>query len=148
MELPVEVDEVLRVAREYGVNVGVVDAQPEGHFVNKLKAAGPYFACFYGDLVQKREPMDRYRNITVGRTESLDALMEAVVTKQILFPVNCESVPGFIDQMTVAVRIFDSSMNKGRGAYKWTEGTKADHYHHAINYMLVARKLLVLASAG
>ncbi len=146
LETPVEVPEVMKLVREYGVNVAVVDAQPEGHFVNKLKAAGPFFACFYGDTAQKREPVDKFRNITVGRTESLDAAKEHISTSQLIFPMNTLTIPNVVQQLTAATRIFDPDKNKGRGGYRWTEGAKADHYHHGLNYMLVARRLLVLAS--
>lgn len=143
-ECAVEVEEVRNIFSQFGVNIGVVDAQPEGHFVDKLKKALPVFACYYGE--GKTDPVDKWKNITVGRTESLDAVKEAIVTKQMLLPINVESVPGFIAQVSAATRIFDPEMNRKRGGYRWVEGSKPDHYHHALNYMLIARRLLVMLS--
>lgn len=143
-ECAVDVEEVRKLFARFGVNVGVVDAQPEGHFVDKLKKALPMFACYYGE--GKTDPVDKWKNITVGRTESLDAVKESIVTKSMMFPVNVESVPEFVNQVTAATRIFDPEMNRKRGGYRWVEGSKPDHYHHALNYMLIARRLLVMVS--
>ena len=143
-ECAVEVNEARKLFARFGVNVGVVDAQPEGHFVDKLKKALPVFACYYGE--GKTDPVDKWKNITVGRTESLDAVKEAIVTKAMMFPVNVESVPEFVNQVTAATRIFDPEMNRKRGGYRWVEGSRPDHYHHALNYMLIARRLLVMVS--
>lgn len=139
-EVTVEVSEVVRLVRQHNVRIGVIDALPEQHFVQKLKIAIPnIFSCYYQD--SKKAPIDMSRNVSVDRTASMDAVQESILTQMFLLPMNAESVPKFYDQMMTSTRIFDEKANKGRGNYKWVE-SGPDHYHHAMNYLLIARKLI------
>lgn len=146
-ECPVEVKEVVKLYKEYNVRLAVIDAQPEKHFVTKLKAKiQNLFSCYYADA--KKEPVDQYKNITIDRTASLDSVKEAIVLKNIILPANSESIKSFYEQMTASIRIFDQKRNKGKGGYVWEEGGKPDHYHHAMNYMYIARKLVIMLKTG
>ena len=39
------------------------------------------------------------------------------------------------------MRVFDPEADRGRGAWKWQEGSKKDHFLHAGTYMVLARSL-------
>jgi hypothetical protein len=140
-----DADEINRLARERGVRLIVIDSRPEGAVVRKLKELFRFtFAAIYTQESMK-ETVDNYRNVKIDRTTSLDAVKEALIIGKIKLPANAPGIEDFYEQMTAATRIFDPEAFQGQGAYKWTEGSKADHYHHAMNYMHIASRILSLA---
>lgn len=131
---------VLNLIKQYKVAIVVMDALPEEYLVRKIKAAtSNVFACYYGDA-KKREPVDKSRNIVVGRTQTIDNMREEIIVNRIKLPANALSVPGFTDQMMASTRVLDKKENK-TAKYIWTEGSKADHYFHAMNYMVIAARV-------
>ena len=139
--LPTTASALAAKARQKGIKIIVIDARPEGFLVKSLKEIFPRtISCYYVDEA-KKEVVDRYRNVSISRTTSLDSVKEGLVLGQFVLPVDWKKVPEFLEQMTAATRIFDPEAHKGQGAYKWTEGSKADHYHHAFNYLGIAKRL-------
>jgi hypothetical protein len=76
----------------------------------------------------------------------LDAVKEAIVIKNIIYPANIGGEQEFIAQMTASTRVFNKDRKQfGKvGVYEWVEGSKADHYFLATAYCLIAKRLLIL----
>lgn len=143
--LQTDVDEVKKLIKEYNVKFGIVDGLPEQYFARKLKnGIKGMFTCFYND--GKRDPLDNYKCLTVNRTASLDAVKEAIVVKNIILPRDAKGIENFYSQMTASTRVFNEKLDKGRGGFMWTEGSKDDHYFHAMNYLLLCKKLIILSN--
>lgn len=124
--------------KEYRVVAGVIDALPETRLARRVtQRLRGMFRCYYGQM--RRDIINpKARMVTVERTQALDQTKEAVTIQEVELPQNAASVPQFYDQMTAAVRLY----NKDAGLYIWEEGSKPDHYHHAMTYMLIARRVL------
>jgi hypothetical protein len=135
-----EPEDIFDLAKKYNIMAGVIDAMPETRMARNIsRRLKNMCICYYGgtkgENIQLRKKM-----ITVDRTQALDAVKESVLTHDIILPANAQDIPDFYDQITVAVRVYDEE----KEAYSWTEGTKPDHYHHALAYALLARRLLLL----
>ena len=142
-EIATDIWELEKLIKMYNVRIGVIDALPEQHFVNKVKQRFQWmFSCYYQE--SKSAPVDNIRNVGVGRTATLDELMEMIIIGNFILPVNAETIPKFYSQMQASTRIYEEMKNvkKIEGAYVWKH-SQPDHYHHAMNYLLIARKLLV-----
>lgn len=144
--LPTTASAIASKAKELGIGIIVIDARPEAFLVRTLKEKFKRtISCYYVDEA-KAEFVDRNRNIRIDRTSSLDEVREALVTGKFILPKDWPSVSDFQSQMLAATRIFDPEAKGGEGAYRWTEGSKADHYHHAFNYMNIAHRIIKLLS--
>jgi len=139
----IEKDEtaLLSLAQAHDVKIMVLDALPEGYFVKKIKSAfRGAFACYYAG--HKEDHVDKTKNIDVDRTMSLDEVRGMFASKSFSLPKDAGGIPEFYPQMTAAQRVFDPKMGK-IGAYVWREGSKPDHYHHTVNYLVLAAKIVV-----
>jgi len=127
----------------YDVRTGVIDERPEVRFARKLAYRyRRWFMCRYA--AGKRDAIDlKAKVVSVDRTSALDAVKEAVNLKSIILPADALSIPDFVDHMTALTRVYDPDANGGEGAYGWA-GTRADHYFHALGYMLVAKRLATM----
>jgi len=124
----------------YNIISGVIDGLPETRLSRKLSANQKgVFISFYGGKMDSIS-VNR-KTVTSDRTASLDGVKEAILKKTILLPKNARSIEGFYSQLTASVRVW----NEDREEYTWTEGNNPDHFHHALNYLLMARKLLISA---
>lgn len=142
--LPTNATAISRKATDKGIKIIVIDARPETFLIKSLKEIFPRtISCYYSESA-KREVVDRYRNVSIDRTASLDAVKEGLVTGRYSLPADWKGVKDFAPQMMAATRIFDPDAHGGQGAYRWEEGSKADHYHHAFNYMAIASRLTYL----
>ncbi len=140
-EVPSSLKYVNKLISDFNIRIGVIDGMPELYFVKKVKAMSKrMFSCFYRD--SNKAPVDQFRNITVDRTSTLDEVKENLLLKNIILPCNSENIPNFYSQMMASTRTFDVKSNKGRGAYLWVH-SKPDHYFHAMNYLLIAKKLVI-----
>jgi len=138
-----ETEEVKILLDRYKVKCYVVDANPETREAKKIISwrRGGFIAYYHRghkDLVTNQ-------TVSVDRTMALDNVRSAVVEKYLKFPKTAEFITDFYDQMIASVRMFDPEANGGEGEYRWVEGSHADHYMHAMSYMLIAGRLLVLA---
>ena len=136
-----EFEDLIELSNRYRVVCGVVDAMPETRLSRSLCARLPsWFMCYYREV--QRDLVDIPNKIvTVERTQALDAVKEAYLTKKILLPVNAREIPEFYEHMTASTRVYDETLVKPR--YVWKEGSKADHFFHAEAYQLLAQKLIV-----
>ncbi len=136
-----EPEDVRELCRRYNVRCLVIDERPEGRMARKVTTYGKYyFMCSYAGKELKIDGMTK--TVRIDRTESLDAVKEAIMLKSIIFPENILSIPEYADHLTAATRIF----NERRQAYEWTEGSAPDHYHHAENYAHIARSIVFMVS--
>lgn len=137
---------ILDLFTAYNVRVCCIDAAPERRLVKDLQNAHPgtfrvtYLSAKTGETELAKPSLSHGRKISVNRTDSLDAVKEAVVKNKLAFPVNAASLDGgaFYRQMCASTRVYDED----RGQYVWTE-SEADHYFHACAYALMAEKLWV-----
>ena len=135
--------EIMELLARYRVGCGVIDAMPETRIARMITTRHPgMFACYYAansglskhDLLQKKV-------VTVDRTASIDQAKEAVESKFLMLPRDADNIPDLYAQVSASVRVFDEKANQERGAWKWQEGSKPDHYLHALNYLVIARGL-------
>lgn len=135
-----DAQDVIDLYNNYHVRLGIIDAEPETRMSKSLVAKLKNMFICYNRAV-KKDTIDIYNKIlTVDRTQMLDNTKEAIILKNIILPRNAHSITNYYDQMTASTRIYDEK----RQRYLWVEGSKADHYHHAESYGILARKLLVM----
>jgi hypothetical protein len=145
-----ETEQLLNILIEYGVKVlvidGAYDTREAKRIAAKLRQQGVIaFLCYFGSV--KKDTIDIIGGmITVQRTPALDAVKEAIVIKNIIYPANIGGEQEFIAQMTASTRVFNKDRKQfGKvGVYEWVEGSKADHYFLATAYCLIAKRLLIL----
>jgi hypothetical protein len=138
-------DDLLDVMRRCHVKWFVIDSRPEARESAKicLKArAHGIIGCMCDYTTNKKDLQysNKYNTLSIDRTMSLDSLKENIMTKQIVLPQNVRHIEGFYSQMTSSTRIYDEKQDY----YKWVE-SEADHYMHAANYMLLAKRLAAIA---
>jgi hypothetical protein len=139
--------EVMHLFKRYKILAGCIDALPEKRLSRKICSLHKrMFMVYYSDSA-KKDTLDVKRKIVnVDRTASLDSVKENIMTKVQILPRNAkqiapltkDGISEYYAQMCASTRVFDE--NKQR--YYWTEGSKKDHFMHAENYKLIARKLL------
>jgi len=138
-------DNLLDIMRRCNVRWFVIDSRPEARESAKLCLKARQYGiigcmCDYTTNKKDLQYSAKYNTLTIDRTMSLDSLKENIMTKQIVLPQNARHIEGFYSQMTSSTRIYDEKQDY----YKWVE-SEADHYMHAGNYMLLAKRLTVIA---
>lgn len=141
-ELPVQdINEIRDLFRQYFVRLFVIDALPETRIARQIIARNRHgFMNYYSNTKNELTINMRDNIISTNRTVCLDAIKEAIVTKEFKFPANAKTIPRFYDQMTSSTRIY----NETNDTFSWVE-SGPDHYFHAFSYLLLAKKLLVMA---
>ena len=141
--------DVSALHRLYNVRAGCIDALPEQRLSKKICGLPGMFRVFYGKA--KKDTIDlRNRVITVDRTASLDAVKEMILMQNLILPQNAgkllpltkEGISEYYFQMCASTRVFDDKSK----SYKWVEGSLPDHYFHAENYGLIAKKILAMVN--
>jgi len=142
------IEDILTLVQVYNIISGVIDSKPEirlsRQVVTSLKS------MFMADYLTESEKdiidIDR-KIIKVDRTTSLDGVKEAILLRQIIFPQTENKE--FEDHLESLTRIWQEKPNSiNNGRYVWVQGNKPDHYFHALNYCLIALRLLVISSRG
>lgn len=143
-------NDVIEVAKRFNVRFGCIDALPETRLSKKIAfGMRGFFMVYYG--AAKKDTIDfKAKTIVVNRTESLDRLKESIVLESITFFNGIDRVgqlaengySEFYNQMTASTRLYDEARN----VYYWDEGSSDDHYFHSLNYLLIAKKLLIKAT--
>ena len=140
-------EDVENLYRQYNCKVGCIDALPEKRLSKSLAfSLRGMFVVYYGEVKVEKVNLDD-KVVTVDRTATLDGVREAILTQQILLPKNADKLAPlrpdgaseFYYEMTTSVRVFDEEKKK----YFWREGNAPDHYQHSINYMLIAKRMLL-----
>jgi hypothetical protein len=132
--------ELITILRQYNVKVGVIDADPETREAKKIASCfNAMFLCRFRKVDNDKIDIKR-KTITVQRTPALDAVMEALLLKAIIYPKNILHDEEFLSHMTCSVRVF----NKEKDCYDWIEGDADDHYFLSTAYCLIARRMVLL----
>lgn len=143
-----DTNQLIQSLREYKITVGIIDGLPETREAKKISHQfNLLYLCYFGTA--KNDSIDFARkSVTVQRTPSLDAVKEALLLKQIIYPQNIKGNTEYINHMKASTRILNKEARQGgqTGVYQWVEGSKDDHFFLATGYALIARRLLVLIS--
>ena len=140
-------EDIMNLYRQYKCKVGCIDAMPERRMSKKLATVlRGMFTVYYGDVKVERISIDD-KVVVVDRTSTLDGVREAVLTQQIILPKNADKlvplrpdgVSEYYYEMCTSTRIY----NEEKKRYAWVEGTAPDHFMHATNYMLIAKRILM-----
>lgn len=137
-----EFEEAMYLLSRYKVRCFVVDSRPETResmkLVQKMLAHGSIGAlCDYTTNKKDLQYSGRDNILSIDRTISLDSVKEYIFTQKIIFPRNARSIKNLYDQIVNVTRIY----NEKRDYYEWVEAG-ADHYFHALNYMLLASRII------
>lgn len=136
-------EDIIDVFRRYNVKCFVVDAMPETRISKRLILSHKVgFMCYYSDAKGDMTVEKTRRIVNANRTASLDGIKEMLLTKTIILPQNARSIQDFYSHMTCSIRVYSEDKNR----YDWVHGNAPDHYFHAFNYMLLARRLLMMAT--
>jgi hypothetical protein len=141
-----DAQEVKEAVVRYGARCLVIDGNPEprtSRAITALMPAGSVgLLCYYA---KGRHDQVSGDVVTVDRTSALDNVKAAFATGGLGLPSNVDAVDGFYDQVEASTRIYDPDLNNGEGGYRWVEGSRPDHYFHAVGYALIAARLLTMA---
>lgn len=135
--------------RLFNIVCSVFDSRPETRMVRRILAnvKQAWMADYLTGSTSDGYNVDVKRYST-DRTTSMDGVKEAIMTEYVLLPRDAKSVKGFYEQMTAPTRVWQPISRNGvatnEGRYVWTEGGRPDHYYHAMNYMLMAKKLITV----
>jgi hypothetical protein len=134
-------EEVINLFRTYNVAFFVIDSMPETRLSRKL--VHNWRGCDCNVNATNREFNFNKQTMTVSqiRTAFLDNVKESVMLKKFILPQNIRSFPNYYDQMTSSVRVF----NEEKERFDWVHGSLADHYMFATGYMLLAKRLFMMA---
>lgn len=126
----------------------VIDAGPETMLVKSIAATyrGRVAVCYFHDTPELRLKTYTYDHIEhvvkAGRTEAFDESHAALTNGIVSLPTGLLSMPGYLDQMTAPVRVYqEPPPTKTEGRYIWTAGNKADHYRLSFLYAWLARMI-------
>lgn len=137
-------DELGLVMKNYFIKLMVIDALPEIHKVSDFQKSFPakVWLCRYHkqEKIEDMKIETKERIVSVDRTQSMDCVIEEMVEKEIPFPKNLANLDNgdVVDQLIAPVRRYDERGQR----YIWDEGSRADHYFHGLNYLVIAKKIL------
>lgn len=134
-------EEVIDLFRSYHVSFFVIDSMPEIRLARKL--VHNWRGCDCNVNATNREFNFNKQTMTVSqiRTAFLDNVKEHVLLKKFTLPKNIRSFPNYYEQMTSSVRVF----NEDKERFEWVHGATPDHYMFATGYMLLAKRLFMMA---
>jgi hypothetical protein len=142
-------EDILDLASRFNIKAGVIDGLPEQRLSKELCARiKGMFRCFYPAGNLKVERVDANNKIIMAdRTSSLDETKEMILLKNIMFPRNADKMEPFADdgwseffyELTTSTRV----KNEKTGLYQWAEGGNPDHFFHSLNYLRLAKKIIM-----
>lgn len=138
-------DEVHTLIAKFGVQVGVVDYDPENQKAREFqdKANCEIWLCDYPPRPQQVPVVEKVEDyfLVADRTQAMDALQSDLLGLKVHLPGNCATVDGgaFYEQMQSPTRLLDELT----GMYRWVQGGKPDHYFHAMVYERLAGRFFV-----
>lgn len=140
-------EDIIDLFKRFNIILGVIDSKPEGRLSRGLAATIKQMWMIDYLTESPRDTIDIQRKMyKVDRTTSLDGVKESILTKRLLLPKNAKSIKEFYSQIMASTRVWkENKLSLKEGRYVWVEGGEPDHYFHAINYMMIAKKILVAA---
>jgi len=142
------VDRILELADWFGVSKLVIDAMPDFStplYVISRLPMGQAYACYYMNNPNKKELDDLRADPDTGvvhafRTGTFDTTVKAVNTGQVVAAqLDAAERKEFEDHLGAMKRVNKESASGERVA-SWV-AVKADHYAHALNYLMIADQL-------
>ncbi|MEM4167941.1 MAG: phage terminase large subunit family protein [Candidatus Caldarchaeum sp.] len=134
-----EWNDIHDLAVAFNVNIAVIDMRPEVRKVRELQdqESFPIYGCVYHSFRLGRPTWDEEKGIvTVGRTEWMDAVHNAIAENMILLPRRDSEVELYAKHMSSVCKTYEEdSTGDIRGIYKRVSD---DHYYHATGYMMLA----------
>lgn len=129
-------DELGQLLDEYGVNMCVIDANPERRAVKSLISTFPdrVKMCFYG----RNEGRDLRINedaVHVDRTVWIESVADRVRNKQIILPFDTPNE--LVDHFTNVCKVYTKN-DEGERTAKFVCTDGEDHYMHAATYSEIA----------
>ena len=133
-------EELDRLMEAFNVVRGVIDGMPETRKAREFAARfqGRVFLNWYsphqkGAYAWNEEKMQ----VSVNRTESMDASHEALTGKRIVLPRRCKPVEEFAAHCAATAKKLEEDEETGSKTYTWVK-IGPDHYRHAFNYFCIA----------
>jgi DNA-directed RNA polymerase subunit RPC12/RpoP len=122
----------------------VVDANPERRSATNfaLRHYGRAMMCLYHATIAARDISikDEDMMVLVNRTAWLDTVLNRFKSKRIALPYDIGQE--FKDHITAQCKVYSTDAD-GNPAAKYVNGSRADHYAHALLYAEVALKIAV-----
>lgn len=136
-----EEKELVELYDRYDCIAGVVDAMPEERMSRRITQQRRGMFRAYYDRGRGDKVITAQKIVTAARTPAMDSVKEALQTGQIVLPQDIDAVPGFYDQLMASTRTYDEDTQR----FVWNEGSKEDHYHHALVYCNLSRAMVLSA---
>jgi hypothetical protein len=135
-------DDLHALVSRYGVDMACIDYEPERREALRFqeKAQCEVWVCDYSPHPQNTEEKIDYdkRFIVADRTQVADAFVGDITTQVLLLPANAPTLEDgeFFNQLCAPTRVMDEDT----GLYRWTAGSKPDHFFHAGIYERIASR--------
>ena len=132
-----------KLIERYKPRFTVVDALPEGHSVESLKAKfNNVFSCFFLDSALSPTVNKNDREIKIDRTTIIDNVKSLIDDTQLLLPKDAKNrIPTYYAHMTAPTRVLEiNELKPDKSRFVWVAATP-DHYLFAEVYCRVASML-------
>jgi hypothetical protein len=143
-------DEVFDLGKRYNIQAGVIDCMAETRTVREFCNRATWaWGCFYSEGQKHNYKWNGIaRDVTVNRTESLDASHLSIIDKRVKFPRNTSHFEAkVVPQLVNLARTVLEDPVTGARKPRWVvRGSKHDHWRHAYNYLVLAADRLGLAA--
>ena len=139
----IDISELVDLTRRYRIVMGLIDSRPEDRLARMISQNFPnIWRCSY--LTENPKDVADFQGkiYKTDRTSSMDGVKEQMFLENIILPKNIDRVQGFREQLKAPIRIYEEK-EADNGRYVWREGNNPDHYFHALNYVNIAKKLLL-----
>jgi hypothetical protein len=135
-----EFEELDALMKRFNVGSCVIDGLPETHSTREFarRHAGKVHLCFFQEN-QRGGPNwnTAERNVTVNRTEALDASRAAIRQKLVVLPRRDAVVEKFAQHMTCDAKVLDEDEETGTKKYRYVK-TGVNHFSFAFTYAWLA----------
>jgi len=118
----------------------VIDGMPETRKAREFadRFPGRVFLNWYSAHQKGAYAWDEgKKQVSVNRTESLDASHDALSRKVVVLPRQCEAVEEFAKHCSNTAKKLEEDEETGSKVYTWVK-LGPDHYRHAFNYFCIA----------
>ena len=119
----------------------VIDGLPETHATREYagRQPGRVYMCFFNEHQRGKANWDRVeRQVTVNRTEALDASRAVIREKQLALPRRLPIVEEFARHMAADAKKLDENPDTGEMKYRYVRTGGEDHFSLAFTYAWMA----------
>lgn len=125
---------------QFSVSRCVIDGMPETRKAREFAARFPgrVFLNWYSPHQKGAYAWNEEKwQVSVNRTESMDAAHEALIGKRLVLPRRCGPVEEFAAHCANTAKKLEEDEETGSKTYTWVK-LGPDHYRHALNYWGIA----------